>query len=659
MTTSKNAYADLREAEERCRKIFESLNLGIWILDKDSLTTFVNPPMATMLGYTEEEMLGRHLLSFMDERGVEICKGHQRPGQEGVKKHEFELLRKDGGRIHALVGTSPVLDEADNYVGTIAGVLDISEHRMREEQLRDSEERLRIIFEYAPDGYYLSDMKGNFLYGNKAAERITGYSRDELIGRNFLKLGLLEASQIPKAAALLAMNRFHRPTGPDEFTLNRKDRTRVRVEIRTFPAKIKGRSVVLGIARDMAKRNEALEALRASEQRFRSLVEASSDMIWEVNASGTYTYVSPKIKDLLGYLPSEVVGKTPFDLMPADEAMRVRAIFQKIVAEKRPFTALENVNLSKDGRLRVLETSGVPAFDVYGEFLGYRGIDRDITERKRMEEEVARYSQHLEEMVKEKTAALMEAEQMAAIGKTAAMVGHDLRNPLQMMVNAVYLAERRLKQIKVGDEAADNEIRRVFETVRTQADYMNRIMADLRDFSRSPKPDAVEVDIDAVVREVLATLRIPADVTVMVSTQEGFPHIRADPAMMRRVLTNLATNALQAMPQGGQLEIDLKVEDGLALISVKDTGVGIPEDQLGLLFKPLFTTKPDGQGLGLVVCKRLVTAHGGTIVAKSKKGEGTTMIIRLPIQGRPLPDAGVWGSDAGRRNGEGHRGDPG
>ncbi len=632
MTASPSVWTDLRDAEQRYRKIFENLDIGIWILDKDSLTAFVNPPMAKILGYTEEEMLGKHFVSFVDGRGADF-KDQLGSVREDLKRHEFEFLRKDGARIHALIAACPILDEAGNYVGTVVGVLDISENRRREEQLRDSEERLRVIFEYAPDGYYLNDMNGNFLDGNKAAEEITGYSRDELIGRNFLKMGLLEASEIPKAAALLAMSRLHRPTGPDELTLKRKDGTRVRVEIRTFPTMIKGRPVVLGIAREVAKRNKALEALRASEQRFRNLVEASSDIIWEVDAACRYTYVSPKIKDLLGYLPSEVVGKTPFDLMPPDEAKRVKAICQKIAGERRPFTALERVSLRKDGQLRVLETSGVPAFGVNGTFLGYRGIDRDITERKRIQDEIARYSQHLEEVVKEKTAALLEAENMATIGKIAAMVGHDLRNPLQMIVNAVYLAESRLKQIKVRDQAVDNEIRRAFETIRTQADYMSRIIADLRDLSRAPKPDAVALDIGALVREVLATLSIPANVTVKVSAQDGLPTIRADPAMMRRVLTNLATNALQAIPEGGRLEIDLRAEDGFGLISVKDTGVGIPEDQLGSLFKPFQTTKPDGQGLGLAVCKRLVTAHGGTILAQSKKGEGTTIVVRLPSSG--------------------------
>ena len=129
-----------------------------------------------------------------------------------------------------------------------------------------------------------------------------------------------------------------------------------------------------------------MEALGDSEERFRTLVETTSDWIWEVDATGVYTYASPKVKDLLGYAPEEAVGKTPFDFMPPDEAAKVRRQFAEIAAARRPFERLENVNLHKDGRRVVLETSGVPIFDHDGGFMGYRGIDRDITERIKAQE---------------------------------------------------------------------------------------------------------------------------------------------------------------------------------------------------------------------------------------------------------------------------------
>ena len=146
------------------------------------------------------------------------------------------------------------------------------------------------------------------------------------------------------------------------------------------------RERVTELEKDQAERKRAEEALRKSEKRYRSLVETSSDWLWEIDANGRYTYVSSRAREIFGYAPEEVIGRTPFDLMPEEEARRVGAIFAEIAAERRPFSLLENVNLHRDGRRVVLETSGVPVFGPDGEFAGYRGIDRDITERKRTEE---------------------------------------------------------------------------------------------------------------------------------------------------------------------------------------------------------------------------------------------------------------------------------
>ena len=134
---------------------------------------------------------------------------------------------------------------------------------------------------------------------------------------------------------------------------------------------------------------EKEKILRKSSDRFRSLVETTSDWIWEVDKSAVYTYVSPKIYDILGYESREVIGKTPFELMPADEAVRVGDIFKSFVDEKKPFNEIENINIHKDGRFVILETSGVPIFNKDGELKGYRGIDRDITLRKKAEEKLA------------------------------------------------------------------------------------------------------------------------------------------------------------------------------------------------------------------------------------------------------------------------------
>jgi PAS domain S-box-containing protein len=155
-------------------------------------------------------------------------------------------------------------------------------------------------------------------------------------------------------------------------------------------------TTILLIATDATKQQQTEKALKESEERFRALIEKTSDWIWEVDTRGTYVYASPKVKDILGYEPDEVLGKTPFDLMPPEEAVRIKAEFEKIVMTRKAFDRLENMNLHKDGRLVVMETSGVPIFDQQGALCGYRGIDRDITERKRSEDELRKNEQMLQ-----------------------------------------------------------------------------------------------------------------------------------------------------------------------------------------------------------------------------------------------------------------------
>ncbi|HSQ86773.1 MAG TPA: PAS domain S-box protein, partial [Desulfobacterales bacterium] len=154
---------------------------------------------------------------------------------------------------------------------------------------------------------------------------------------------------------------------------------------------------------DITDRKQAEEALRENEERFRELTERTSDWIWEIDREGVYTYTNPKVTELLGYEPKEVVGKKPFDFMPSKEAKRVSDIFYGFVSSQKPFDYLENINLHKDGHQVILETSGVPNFNSKGEFCGYRGIDRDITERKRIEEELRNAHNELEHRVKERT----------------------------------------------------------------------------------------------------------------------------------------------------------------------------------------------------------------------------------------------------------------
>ena len=256
----------------------------------------------------------------------------------------------------------------------------IQELERSEEELRLSRQQLQLLINSGPDFFFLKDLYLRYQLVNSANAGFFGLDEAQILGKTDRELMPEGAAAACQESDRLAIQERRivvtvEPVGDKVY------------ETYKFPVMVADEIVgVAGIIRDITDRTRAEEALRESERRFRSLVETTSDWVWEVNSDGFYTYSSPKIKDLLGYEPEDVVGKTPFDLMPEDEAERVGALFNKIAESHLSFAGLENVNLHKDGREIVLETSGVPIFDANGNLLGYRGIDRDITERKQAEE---------------------------------------------------------------------------------------------------------------------------------------------------------------------------------------------------------------------------------------------------------------------------------
>jgi signal transduction histidine kinase len=261
---------------------------------------------------------------------------------------------------------------------------------------------------------------------------------------------------------------------------------------------------------------------------------------------------------------------------------------------------------------------------VYQTLLGTLAIKIPETQIQRL------YSDHLKELIDEKTRELKEVQEnllksqrLAAIGEAAAMVGHDLRNPLQAIVNVLYLARMQLESLSKG-EAEES-----LDVIEEQVEYMNKIVTDLQDYARPVKPELVEVKSKRLLNETLLVIKVPETVKVSVDVEENATVFLTDSYLLKRVFTNLIINAIQAMPDGGRLSIKVSSTAEEMFFRFEDTGVGIPEENIDKLFQPLFTTKAKGQGLGLAVCKRLVEALNGSITVESVVGEGTAFIVKI------------------------------
>lgn len=288
----------------------------------------------------------------------------------------------------------------------------ISEHERVEDALHESEEKYRTLLDAAPIGIGITDFDGRVYAANKAMKYLFGFTGDD-----YKSINLSSLCEYPNdCIKLLQKLQISGKISDWEAGFKRKDGSLFVGLVKADVVILEGDKRILVSARNITERREneeqltklnkalrhraeelhqeiserklAEERLTASEERFRNLVETTGDWVWEVNENAEYTYASPQVREILGYEVEEVLGKTPFNLMPPEEAKRVAEIFGPIISAQKPFKSLGNSNLHKNGHLIVLDTSGVPFFDSDGRFRGYRGIDRDVTEHRKMEEEL-------------------------------------------------------------------------------------------------------------------------------------------------------------------------------------------------------------------------------------------------------------------------------
>ena len=345
-----------------------------------------------------------------------------------------------------------------------------------------------------------------------------------------------------------------------------------------------------------------------------------------------FSYCSPVSRDLYGYGPEELVGKIFFEVLSEPESRdQFRQVFASCVDSASRWWAVERRCLTKEGRLIVVESSGMPVFDAQGQVCGYRGIDRDITARKENEAE----RQRLEERYRQ-------TQKLEALGTLAGGIAHDLNNMLTPI-----LAYSELGKMQT---AGNQELHAMFETIENcsqrAADLIRRILS----FSRKQKIDVQPLDLRQLIQEFTKMLRrlIREDITLSVALPEKVWPVLTDRSQMEQVLINLVVNARDAMENGGELgisvenisvaahslyDIDLREICGdFVVLTVSDQGCGIDAKKIALVFDPFFTTKEVGKGtgLGLASVHGIVAQHGGHIFVESEEGKGSSFKIFLP-----------------------------
>ena len=381
--------------------LLESMPIAVYTCEfgGDFGATYISKNIAALTGYKPEDFTSNSEFWFSnvhpdDQQLVNISLATLL--ETGNIEYEYRWKVADGSYkfFHDVAKCikSPV-GETSYILGTWR---DITRSRKSEEYLKMSEEKYRLLFSTVEDAIVIINAETRkIIDANAATLRLYGYSKEEifkLIGPDLSAEP--EKSDVAISEVVMA---DHKQLHYHTRNHRKKDGTVFTVEISSGIFMLQDKKFISAVIRDISMRKEEENALRESRERFRGLVEATSDWIWEVDENAVYTYVSPKISDILGYAPEEVLGRKPFDFMSQNEAKRLIDIFSTIAASQKPFKDLENINIHKDGHLVALETSGVPIIDVDGKFCGYRGIDRDITGRKETENILRMRAEELKE----------------------------------------------------------------------------------------------------------------------------------------------------------------------------------------------------------------------------------------------------------------------
>jgi two-component system, LuxR family, sensor kinase FixL len=601
----------------------------IFIMDPQGNLVFANTSVQRRTGYAAAGIVGKNGLDLVQPESREVFLAALRSAASGqtVENIEWCARTKDGGCIDVLSHFSPMPDVEGHAAWIACTGRDVTLLMQTQKELRCSQERLKALSECAPDACYLTDLMGTFLLGNKAAEELCGYPRDELIGKSFLKLDLLPKRQLPRAAGYLARLAMGNPVGPVEFHLKRKDNTPVQIEVRAFLARIGGQNLVLGTARDISDRKKTEEALRESEEKFKIIFEEACEGIAYLDGGGCVLDVNKKALEILEQSREQVIGKNFMELgiLDAADAPGMLGHFQQVLCGTLRSLGLSVV--SKQGDQLYLECSA-SVVQTRGREPCVVVIIRDVTDGRKAQEQQAQFVQRLSQINQE-------------LRDFAHVVSHDLKAPLR----AIRLLSDWLSadyQDKLDEQGKEN-----LRLLGGRVDHMRNLIEGILQYSRAGRAEQrmTLVDLNSLLPEMIDSLAVPPHIAVQI--QASLPALQADATRVTQVFQNLLSNAVKYMDKPeGRIRITCDDRGGFWEFRVIDNGPGIEEKYFERIFKIFQTLAPkdeyESTGVGLALVKKIVQLYGGKVWVESVVGQGSTFVFTWPKQAPagspPSPD---------------------
>ncbi|HQM45873.1 MAG TPA: Cache 3/Cache 2 fusion domain-containing protein [Smithellaceae bacterium] len=638
----------LQKSEEKYRTLVETTNDLIFIVDTKDRLTFANRRLEALTGFSAQELQGKPFTDLLNPecRAREINRCEKGIRETMTAPYEVIIADRAGKENPVEILTTPLFDENGGIMGRFGVGRDVTERKKAEEALKISERRLAAFINFLPDATLAIDKRKRVILWNRAMEEMTGIPADEMIGKGDY------AYTIPfyGIARPQLMDLFWEPEHEiaAKYPLLKKEGENLVIEA-FCPALYNGKGAfvwakasplrdsegqligAIECIRDINDHKQAEEMLRQSELNYRSVIDNIQDVFYRSDARGYLIMASPSFINLLGYASlEECLGKSIEDTFYYHPGKR--AEFLRMLEIEGRVANYEVILKRKDGTPVIVETNSHFYFDDQGNTAGVEGTFRDITARKKDEETRRKLENQL-----------IQSQKMEAIGTLAGGIAHDFNNILAGIIGYTELYKESVRDRP--------KIYHGMEEILQAAGRAKDLVTQILTFSRKTEHEKRPVMLAPIVREIIKFMRasLPTTIEIRQEIDETSDIIMADPSQMHQVLMNLCTNAWHAMKDsGGILDIKLKnitidehdlvahkpLKAGRHLeLSIRDTGHGIPVENIDKIFDPYFTTKKKGEGtgLGLAVVHGIVREYEGEISVYSELGKGTLFKIYLPL----------------------------
>lgn len=628
----------LNESEEKYRSLYNRTPVMLHSIDVNGLLISVSDYWLETMGYTREEVLGRKSSDFLTEASRRYAIETVLPefNKNGYCYNiEYQFVKKNGEIIDTLLSAISENDENDTYTRSLAVIINITKRKKTEEALQEKEREYRELVESANTVILRWKPDGVITYMNKFGEELFGFIRYDLIGKNVIGT-IVEATESGGRDLELMIRGI--ASEPDRFKNNEnenmtRDGRKLWIQWdNSFLMDSAGRvAEVISHGRDMTERKRAEEALKGSEEKFRTLVESSFDVIFVLDAQGNFVFVSPAWEKHFGYPVSEILGQSFAPFVHPDDPPLLIEYLLKVMSSGQSATSPPYRVRCADGSWRLFIANGTTYFDEHGNYL-YIGVGRDISQQKQAEEERLNLERQL-----------LHSQKLESLGVLAGGIAHDFNNLLQAILGNLELASMKLSP----HSAPLRYIEHSKHAAKHAAELTSRMLA----YSGKGHFFISRLDLNQLVNENAAMLRtaVSRSISMNLHTEALLPPIMADVAQIQQVVMNLITNASEAISeQPGSITLTTGVQNfdrerladsrlpekpepgRFVFLEVTDNGIGMDAETQARIFDPFFSTKFVGRGLGMSSVLGIAKGHGGAIFVKSTPGNGTTMMVAFP-----------------------------